>query len=222
MLYISGGGNYDKTKLIDLDFYKNLKDKRIIFNPVAKEVVNKNYDDCYKWLYDKFNKLGKLEIINEISFEKCKKYKNISGIYIGGGNTYKLLKLINEASFFNFLLDYISGAGIVYGASAGAVIFGKSIATYAEENNISYLESNGLDLIDGYSVRCHFEHADEDRIFDFVKRTGFPVVAIPVGVAILVTNKTLKVIGERPVTFVESDLSMNKLYPGDVKLFKNM
>jgi len=43
-------------------------------------------------------------------------------VYIGGGDTFKLLKLIRESGFDEKLLRYYKSGGAIYGGSAGAII----------------------------------------------------------------------------------------------------
>jgi len=56
-------------------------------------------------------------------------FKTIETIYIGGGNTFKLLKELKESGFDKELLKFIKEGKPVYGGSAGALILGKNILT---------------------------------------------------------------------------------------------
>ena len=49
-------------------------------------------------------------------------------LYIGGGNTYKLLNDLKTGGAFERIRNYLEGEdGIVYGGSAGAIIFGRDL-----------------------------------------------------------------------------------------------
>lgn len=222
MILISGGGNWHETTEIDEYFFKNLVIKNVLFNPVAKETDEVGYSKCYEWIKEKVSRLnlGEFEVLLQTDFSKFKDYSEISSIYIGGGNTYKLLKLINDSKFFDFLLVYLKNGGSVYGASAGAVIFGKSISTYVEENIYGYSEVKGLDLVGGYSIRCHYLDTDLDNIFNFIKRENLPVIGLPLGTALIINEVGMTVLGSGVVKVFEIDFSCKHLFPKETMLFK--
>lgn len=218
VIYVSGGGNWDKTTIMDTHFLNSLCQKKILLIPVAKITTLAGYKDCYDWLSDKLGKISKklLNISMELDLNKCKKINQFSAVYITGGNTYKLLSLINESGFSVVLKDYIQNGGMVYGASAGAVIMGKDISTYFEENKkYNYPISTGLSLIGDYSVLCHYEKKDNYKIEEYIKRKNNPVIGVPAGVALLVKGNIISIIGDKPVSIFETNGISRKLMPGD-------
>ncbi|MEX2460688.1 MAG: Type 1 glutamine amidotransferase-like domain-containing protein [Paenibacillaceae bacterium] len=80
--------------------------------------------------------------------------KEYSSIFIGGGNTYKLLHEIRKARFDEVLNSFIDEGGIVYGGSAGAIILGKNIQTcsHLDINDINIADFEGLNKFNGYSI----------------------------------------------------------------------
>lgn len=197
IVYLSGGGNWDKTTAVDTDFLNSLDKKNILFIPVAKETEANGYNACHNWLLDKLSKIDSdIKIKVELDFNNIKDLSSFSAVYIGGGNTYKLLRLINESNFFKTLKTYINNGGVVFGASAGAVIFGKDIETYSEENEkYNYLKSEGLSLLNNYSVMCHYIDRENSKIEDYIKRTNNNVLALSIGAALKVSKDFAEVIG---------------------------
>ena len=78
------------------------------------------------------------------SFEELasKNLQHYAALFIGGGNTYKLLLGLKQSGSFNKIRDYINNNGIVIGRSAGAVIFGYDI------NIIASMDQNDVNLTD--------------------------------------------------------------------------
>ena len=201
-IYLSSGGNFDKTKTIDLHFIKSIRESKkltILFIPTAKDTDQEGFKKCFEWLRNKLDLLNARDIIivMETELSKYIDLEKFGAVYIGGGNTYKLKKEITESSFNERLIKYIQSGGIVYGASAGAVIMGKNIAIYQEENKNSYIMENGMSLCKDYSIRCHYvKNQDDEKIWKFIKKYNLPVIALPLGDAILVSDNKQMLIGE--------------------------
>lgn len=216
-IYLSGGGNWDKTVTIDTYFLNHLPEKKIMFLPIAKETDLNGHFDCHEWLKSKLNKISQKapDIELELDIYKYKNLEQFSAIYIGGGNTYRLLALVNTSNFTKVLRDYIYGGGTVYGASAGAVILGKDISTYAEENRkYNYPESSGLSLVGNYSIRCHYKDSDKGIVKEYISRKNNPALAVPIGVAVIVKNSSIFVIGSEPIIVFYSNGREEKVFPG--------
>ena len=81
-----------------------------------------------------------------------------NSIFIGGGNTYKLLKGLKESGAFSKIQDYIQNDGIVVGCSAGAVICGKDIdiITSMDPNDVNLTDTEGFDVLSGISIFPHY------------------------------------------------------------------
>jgi len=215
-IYLSGGGNWNKTVTIDTHFLSSLPKKEILFLPIAKDVDLVDFNTRCRWLTTKLNKLkvGVVDVVMELDFNKCKNIDQVPALYLGGGNVYRLLKLMNESQFVHFLKEYIQDGGIVYGASSGSVIMGKDISTHIEENEkYNYLLSDGLSFVGDYSIFCHFEEVNIEKIKNYIERKNNPVIGIPEGVALLVKNRSITIIGDGPVTFFEINGVMRKVMP---------
>ncbi len=89
-----------------------------------------------------------------------------AAVFIGGGNTFKLLKEIKECGFDRKLVDYLHNGGIVYGGSAGAIIFGKTINTalHADKNKVGLTDLSGLNFLENKDIWCHYSEKDDALI----------------------------------------------------------
>lgn len=103
----------------------------MIYIPIA--TLEENYESYFRWIKSVFEPFNFNNIImwTDLSNNKVMDdLKDCSSIFIGGGNTYKLLNELRRTGFDNVLKTFIDQGGIVYGGSAGAIILGKNIQTY--------------------------------------------------------------------------------------------
>lgn len=156
-LLLSGGGSPEQVKETDELFANYVNGNKVLYIPVAMEDIP--YEECLKWFKSVYEKYGitKIDMCTNLQ-----DYQNLDGykaIFIGGGNTFKLLKEIKESNFDKRLIEYLNNDGFVYGGSAGAIIFGSSIdtASYADENNVNLEDLSGLNLLNDYRIWCHYD-----------------------------------------------------------------
>jgi dipeptidase E len=201
-LILSGGGDKEQTEIIDKEFGKALDlNKPLLYIPLAMggEIP---YEDCYKWISEVFNPLGitEIEMWTDLEAKSPEDLRKFSSIYIGGGNTFYLLNTLRETGFDEILKEYVDKEGIVYGGSAGAIIFGRDILTssHMDPNQTDLKSFEGLNYLDNYSVWCHYETSNDDLIKEYVKKYGFHVIALPEETGIVMSEGTLKVIGSFP------------------------
>ncbi|MFC7785351.1 Type 1 glutamine amidotransferase-like domain-containing protein [Rossellomorea sp. GCM10028870] len=201
-LFLSGGGDKEQTEIIDKEFVKALDlDKPLLYIPIAMQ-GEIPYKDCSKWIHSVFKPLGITEIemwtdLEAVSPEDLRKF---SSIYIGGGNTFYLLNTIRETGFDTILKEYVDNKGIVYGGSAGAIIFGRDILTssHMDSNQTNMKAFEGFNYIENYSVWCHYETSNDDLVKEYVNKYGFSVIALPEEAGIVMSEATFKVIGSSP------------------------
>lgn len=155
-LILSGGGNPEQVEEIDKYFIKCINKGKVLYIPIAMDIIP--YSDCEKWFRETYNKYGLTNIDVCTNLKKTPNLFNYSAVFIGGGNTFKLLKEIKENKFDIKLKEYLEKDGIVYGGSAGAIIFGKSIETCInlDINRVNLTDLSGLNLLNNYSLWCHF------------------------------------------------------------------
>jgi dipeptidase E len=164
-LLLSGGGNPDKVKPLDELFKKEVnKDAKVLYIPIAW--VKGPYQGCLDWfksIYgDHFNNITMAEDLSNIDLD------NYDAIFIGGGNTYKLLKHIKETKFDEKLIKFVKDNKFVYGGSAGAIIFGKTMKTanHLDPNDVGLVDLNALNIVDK-DIWPHFKESDLDRINNY-------------------------------------------------------
>ena len=172
MLVLSGGGDSEQVKQLDEYFANYVGDEKVLYIPVAMYKIP--YDDCENWFrktYAKY-KISNIDVCTDL--KKTPNLSEYKAIFIGGGNTFKLLKEIKESNFDYALINYLKSGGFVYGGSAGAIIFGKTIETanHADKNLVDLKDLNGINLLNGYDIWCHYnEKLDKKDILKLKENT---------------------------------------------------
>lgn len=157
-LFLCGGGSGKQLedsykKLVTLIDFK----KPIIYIPFA--LPEERLDSCYEWFSQEVKYLNNSRFIMVKDNKELSKldFENYSMIFIGGGNTFKLLKDLREYKIDEKIKTYLDKEGIVFGGSAGAIVFGKTINTVIKEddNFLNVEELDGFNLAEEKSLICH-------------------------------------------------------------------
>lgn len=222
-LFLNGGGCGKQTILTYKEINKIINhSKLVLYVPLAMDEINHPYDSCYEWIKEKISMIDIPNIEMVRTFEELanKNFNKYSLIYIGGGNTYKLLNGIKTTNTFNKLKKYLQNDGIIYGGSAGSVIFGKdiNIIKVMDNNVVGIKDTSGLNYLNGMSLFVHYtnyksKYTEEENkklmekytnfIIDYTKENG-KVIAIPEEDTIFFDDKHIRVIGELPCYIFEN------------------
>ena len=197
-LLLSGGGEPDQVKPLDEYFANYVMNGKILYIPVAMDKIP--YEDCEKWFretYAKYN-LNNIEMCTNL--KEINDLNNYKAIFIGGGNTFKLLKERKESNFDIKLKEYLQNNGFIYGGSAGAIIFGKTIepAIHADKNTVDLKDLNGLNILDDYDVWCHYK--ETDNLKDLNRKT----IVLYEESGILYDGKEIKTIGKNHLIYQQN------------------
>ncbi len=226
-LFLCGGGCGEQTRLTNIKFNEVVDHiKPLLYIPFAWS--DDTYEGCLEFLESELAEVDipSIEIVKSIEELENKDLSNYSSIFIGGGNTYKLLKMLKESTSYHSLIDFANNGGIIYGSSAGAVILGKDINIISEmdPNEVELTDTTGLNLIDGISIFPHYtnkkskltEEENEERhnrytqsIINFSLTIG-EVIAIPEEDTVFYNDGQIEVIGTLPY-YIIKDGVINKM-----------
>lgn len=216
-LILCGGGSGEQNTLANQKLNEIIDHtKPVLYVPLAMNENDHPYDSCYEWIQGELSNVDipSIEMVRSFENLASKNLQNYSAIFIGGGNTYKLLSGLKQSGAFNNIKDYINNNGIVMGGSAGAVIFGYDIDIISsmDSNEVNLTDTKGFNSILGVSIFPHYTNkkskfTDEenaarlnkftDSIINFSQKIG-EVIAIPEEDAIYVNGDSIEVIGTRP------------------------
>jgi dipeptidase E len=194
-IFIGGGGGEKESVLIDNLFFKTIKRRKIagvVYIPVA--LTSRPYSDCLKW----FKKVvaGRVDRIQMWTSLKNKSLRNLQkkvAVYIGGGDTGRLLRLVKAAKFDKKLSDFVNHGGIVYGGSAGGIVLSKDIRTATEVKATKNTE--GLNLLHDLLLVCHYSPERDSGIAKISKLLKTRVLAIPENAGLFVTHSKIEAVG---------------------------
>lgn len=213
-IFLCGGGSGKVVDIAMNKFESSLdKTKPLLYVPLAME--SGRYDSCYEWIK------GEMSLINVTNIEMVtsgnelfnKNLDNYCAIFIGGGNTYKLLKELKDSKSFNKIKEYINNDGIVFGGSAGAIIFGKDIDSckMQDANDVGLKDTKGFNILKDYSLLCHLNRNDgikfnrdknSDYLLNFSK--GNKNIYLPDDDTIFIDNNDITIIGRSEFRIYEN------------------
>ena len=217
-LLLCGGGSGEQTIKANKKFNEIIDHtKPLLYVPLAMDENKHPYDGCLEWITGELSDVGIPNIEMVKTFEELanKDYTNYCAIFIGGGNTYKLLKGIKDSGAFSKINEYIHNDGIVYGGSAGAIIFGYDINSCLamDANDVNLEDTKGFNSINGKSIFAHYtnEHTEEahtkfkNYLTDY-SLNNEDVIALPEEDTIFIDGDQITIIGDRPYYVFEKGL----------------
>lgn len=209
-LLLCGGGCKEKTIEVNKKFNEIIDhNKPLLYVPLAMDEDKNNYDDCLKWINEELSNIDIPNIEMVKTFEELanKNYNNYCAIFIGGGNTYKLLKGLKDSTTFKKLKEYISNDGIVYGGSAGAIIFGYDINSCLtmDDNKVNLEDTKGFNVLEGKSIFTHYTNEYTKEAHERFKQylinyssNKEAVIALPEEDTIYINKDKIEIIGNKP------------------------
>lgn len=211
-VFLNGGGADIQT----IDAYKKLNQiidhsKPCLYIPLAMK--QDKYDGCYKWITGELKaiEVPGIDMVRSAEELSKKDLNDYSFLFIGGGNTFNLLYDLKRSGAYEKISEYINNDGIVFGGSAGAIIFGKDLEAcrLADSNDVNLKDINGFDVLNGISILCHFtngtpEKDEKSKQYLLELSQHRTSVALPEEVTLFVSDNCIEVIGDSPYYLFEN------------------
>ena len=211
-VFLNGGGADIQT----IGAYKKLNQiidhsKPCLYIPLAMK--QEKYDGCYEWITGELKSISvpNIDMVRSAKELSTKTLNDYSFLFIGGGNTFKLLHDLKTSGSFEKISEYINNDGIVFGGSAGAIIFGKDLEAcrLADSNDVNLKDINGFDVLNGISILCHFtngtpEKDEKSKQYLLELSQHRTSVALPEEVTLFVSDNCIEVIGDSPYYLFEN------------------
>ena len=210
-LFLIGGGELGRgntsyeTEEIDKEIVKtaNKEKPNLLFIGLASSYSDSYYDTIkkiYKNLGCETSYLKKKNIINNPDIAK-NKIKNSDIIYIGGGDSIKLINEIKEYSIDTLLKEAIDNNTILVGYSAGAILlsnlgYSDSYILRGESNEYKFI--NGLNYT-SINICPHY-----DTSIDKQNSLEKEIIKRKIEVYALENNTALKII-DKDINIIKSD-----------------
>lgn len=202
-IFLQGGGGKEDSFELDKKFVAALDlSKTLLYIPIAIDSVKYPYPSCLAWISDVFKSHGLTNIVmwteGDLKGKTLAEFEQFSGVYIGGGNTFKLLKELKEFGTFD-ILRHLAEKGIpIAGGSAGAIILGKTITTAlsADPNDVNLTDLTGLNLVNGYEIWPHYTPEMDAEIMEFKKKYNIEkIITLPENAGLCVTDGVIEEVG---------------------------
>lgn len=205
-VFLNGGGCGQQTAAA-LKRFNGVIDhtKPLLYIPLAME--QERYPGCYEWIQDELREVDVPGIEMVASADELVK-KDLNGycaVFIGGGNTFKLLSELKTSGAFAQIKRFLARDSVVFGGSAGAIIFGQGLESCAQDdkNNVGLKDIAGFDVLNGISLLCHYTNSTQEKyrestayLTELSKR--LTVIALPEEDTICINGGEVEVIGTRP------------------------
>ena len=193
-----GRGYLDHVEKEIRNFFGN--SKTVLFFPFA-------LSDCDGYAAKaktRFEAMGYgLESIHNFG-NRQKAVKQADAIFIGGGNTFRLLRALQDFELLESIRQKVKSGAPYIGTSAGANVAGPTIKTTKDMPIVQPRSFDSLSLVpfqisphylDPDPGSTHMGETQEERILQFLEENETPVVGMREGAWIVVENKTITLRG---------------------------
>lgn len=211
---LSGGGQGTQTALANQKLNAIIDHaKPLLYVPLAMEP--KSYPFCRKWIKNELANvnLPGIEMVESAEDLAGRTLSDYAALFIGGGNTFHLLKKLKHSGSFEKVKQFAMDGGVVFGGSAGAILFGKEIdaSSLDDINDIELKDTAGFDLLNGASLTCHYTNrsAEKNRLstqYLTALSMGRRIIALPEEDTVYVNGASIEVIGSKPYFIFENGL----------------
>jgi len=145
-------------------------------------------------------------------------------IFIGGGNTFRLLKALYDNDVLNAIRERVKNGMLYIGSSAGANVAGPTIKTTKDMPIVQPPSFDALGLVP-FQISPHFQDPDpnsthmgetqEERIRQFLEENDTPVFGLREGAMVRVENGTMILKGSTGARIFRKGLEPVETVPGD-------
>lgn len=196
--------------------------KKVLFLPWA--AVTFSYDEYERKVQERFSEFG-VEVDSIHHYRNTKAaIQEADAIVVGGGNTFKLLKTIQQHDIIETVRNKVLSGTPYVGWSAGANVACPTICTTNDMPITEPDNFNAFNLV-RFQINPHYldsnstGHAGEtreQRIMEFIEMDPYSyVVGLREGTMLLLENVTLSLIGPKSARIFKKGIVPKEYYPGD-------
>jgi dipeptidase E len=137
---------------------------------------------------------------------EAKDFDGVDAIFVGGGNTFRLLKTLYDLNLLDLIRQRVRGGMLYMGSSAGSVITAPTIKT---TNDMPIVQPRSFDALNfvPYQINGHYIDADpssthmgetrETRLAEYLEENEAPVIGIREGTMLRVDDDITTVVGTK-------------------------
>jgi dipeptidase E len=153
-----------------------------------------------------------------------KAVENTDAFFIGGGNTFRLLKTLQDVDLLDAIRRKVKTGTPYIGSSAGSNVAGPTIKTTKDMPIVQPRSFDSLGLVP-FQISPHFQDPDpnsrhmgetqEERILEFLEENEIPVAGIREGAWLLCQNSAVTLRGETGARIFRRGKVPVEAKPGD-------
>ena len=194
----------------------------VVFIPYA--AVTFSYDEYERKVQERFNEIGIKVTSVHRALNKRNFVRHAQAIVIGGGNTFALLKKMQEEDLLDMIFRRVK-AGVPYiGWSAGSNVTCPTICTTNDMPIVQPKSFRAIGLVP-FQINPHYLDANpeghagetrEQRINEYVEanRSRY-VVGLREGCMLRIDDNGIELIGSRPMRIFKKGIETYEVQPGD-------
>jgi dipeptidase E len=172
----------------------------------------------------RFAKIGvTLQSVHQVKDPK-RAIEETDAIFIGGGNTFRLLKALQDLNLIESIRRCVRGGTPYLGSSAGSNVAGPTIKTTKDMPIVQPRSFDSLGLVP-FQISPHYQDPDpnskhmgetqEERILQFLEENDTPVVGMREGAWLLCENGAIALKGETGARIFRRDRAPVEAKPGE-------
>ena len=217
----NAGEEYLKYPIAEIA--KTLKGvSEVVFIPYA--AVTFSYDEYEAKVQARFNEIGiKVRSIHH-ALNKRNFLRNAEAVVIGGGNTFALLKRMQEEDLLDVIHRRVKGGMPYIGWSAGSNVTCPTICTTNDMPIVQPESFRAIGLV-SFQINPHYLDANpvghagetrEQRILEYLEanRSRY-VVGLREGCMLRIDDNGIELIGSRPMRIFKKGQETYEVNPGD-------
>ena len=217
----NAGEEYLKYPIAEIA--KTLKGvSEVVFIPYA--AVTFSYDEYEAKVQTRFNEIGiKVRSIHH-ALNKRNFLRNAEAVVIGGGNTFALLKKMQEEDLLDVIHRRVKGGMPYVGWSAGSNVTCPTICTTNDMPIVQPESFRAIGLV-SFQINPHYLDANpaghagetrEQRILEYLEanRSRY-VVGLREGCMLRIDDNGIELIGSRPMRIFKKGQPTYEVNPGD-------
>ena len=213
-----GGGYLDHAETEIRDFLGDVK--RVLFVPYALQ----DRDAYAATAKARFAKMGyDMSSIHEAK-EPVRSIEDTDAIFIGGGNTFRLLKNLYDFDLLEPIRSRVAAGTPYIGSSAGSNVAAPTIKTTNDMPIVQPPSFDALNLV-WFQINPHYLDADknsthmgetrEQRLLQYLEENDTPVAALREGAMLRIENGVTLLKGSSGARIFRRGLEPVEMSPGD-------
>jgi dipeptidase E len=193
-LIMAGGGTPRQSEAVDAAFRQLVRGPRLLYVPFARD---DEPEIRVKELQASFApETDRIEVWDD-PHRLPRPLPAYDAVYIDGGNTFDLMAAVRSADLGPVMADYLAAGGLIYGMSAGAILFGASItpAAFFDPNDAGLTDFSGLGQLGGASIWPHYLPGYDGELRALAAREGHDVIGVAEEAAVHVLDGQFTALG---------------------------